>query len=204
MSRGTLKATVLKGALVLVPLVTIFYIASFAADSWLVRQSRGVIYSDVAKLPQTAVAIVLGGGVHPGGILSKSSRWRMKSAVMLYKQGKVSTLLITGDGGGNVEDELTPMTQYALDYGVPIAAIWQDRYGYRTLTSCENAHEKFHLDRAVIVTQMYHLPRAIYLARSVGMHPIGFAAEDHGDAFLRFKNRLHGYPASLLAVLQTR
>jgi vancomycin permeability regulator SanA len=118
------------------------------------------------------VAIVLGARVWEGGAPSHTLYDRVFTAVELYKAGKISKLLMTG---GN--DEPDAMKKLALELGVPESDIVTDHLGLRTYDSCFRANRIFEVNRAIVVTQDYHLPRALYLCHNMGIDAIGVDAK---------------------------
>ena len=121
-------------------------------------------------------ALVLGAKVHKGGRLSDMLRDRMETAIALYHAGTVDTLLLSGDGRGEWS-EVKYMKLYAMEKGVPEDAILEDPEGFSTYESLSRAKELYHLDSLVIVTQKYHLYRAIYIAEDLDMDAKGASAD---------------------------
>ncbi len=111
-------------------------------------------------------ALVLGAKVHKGGRLSDMLRDRMDVGIALYHEGAVNKLLLSGDGSGEWS-ETEYMKRYAMEKGVPEEAILTDGEGYSTYESLDRAKALFHADRLVIVTQKYHLYRALYIAEDL-------------------------------------
>jgi vancomycin permeability regulator SanA len=122
------------------------------------------------------VGIVFGAKVYGSGALSPVLEARVRSAVELYRAGRVRKLLMTGDNGRVEYDEVTAMKRRAVALGVPPADVVRDFAGFRTYDSCYRAREVFAVDRAVLVTQAFHLNRAIFLARRLGIDAIGYVA----------------------------
>ena len=115
---------------------------------------------------------------------------RVNTAVNLYKAGKVKILLMTGDNHITSYNEPEAMRQYALSLGIPDSALVLDYAGFRTYDSCYRAHAIFKVDQAILVTQAFHLDRALLTCNSLGVKSVGVAA----DAV-----RLEGYePINLL------
>lgn len=174
------KFPVVRGFVMIATILVAIAVIVVALSCYWVRHSTAdYIYNDAASLPKRNVAIVLGAFVLPNGTLSSVLRGRVDSAVALYKEGKVSKLLMTGDNGSKRYDEVTAMKKYAMAAGVPDIAIVRDYAGFRTFDSCYRAKHVFGVDRAVVVTQRFHLPRAIYIARHVGIDTVGFIAPDN-------------------------
>lgn len=123
-------------------------------------------------------AVVLGAKVHKDGTLSDMLKDRMDAAIMLYHDGAVEKLLLSGDNSGAV-GEVTAMKVYAMKNGVPEDAILEDYEGYSTYESMDRAKKVFGLDSFVVVTQKYHLYRAIYIAEDMDIDAKGVSADLH-------------------------
>ena len=123
-----------------------------------------------------AYAVVLGAKVHEGGRLSDMLRDRMETAILLYKEGKVTGLLLSGDGRGEWS-EVKYMKAYAMEHGVPEEDILEDPEGYSTYETMLRAKEVYGLESIVAVTQKYHLYRALYIAEDIGMQARGADAD---------------------------
>jgi SanA protein len=141
--------------------------------------AREAIFRDVAAVPRKRVAIVFGAQVLPGGRLSSALAYRVDAAIALYKAGKVERLLMTGDNRTPEYDEPTAMRNYAVARGVPADAIERDYAGLRTYDSCYRARSVFGVrpDEAILVTQEYHLSRALFTCGKLDVRAIGFVAE---------------------------
>ncbi|MFA6210858.1 MAG: ElyC/SanA/YdcF family protein [Candidatus Obscuribacterales bacterium] len=129
------------------------------------------IYSDAKLVPATSVAIVFGAGIG-----SREFKDRVSTAATLYKLGKVKKLLMTGDNGHLSYNEPQAMKDEAVRDGVPAADITCDYAGFRTYDSLYRAKEIFEVKQAVLVTQRYHLPRAMFLAQKLGLEVTGVDA----------------------------
>jgi vancomycin permeability regulator SanA len=140
------------------------------------RAARGRLYR-VADAPARPVAIVFGAGVRADGSLTSALADRVDTAVELYHAGKVQKLLMSGDNSRPGYDEPTAMKGYALSRGVPASAIELDFAGYHTHRTCARARRTFGVSEALLVTQGYHLPRALYLCRAVGIDAVGVIAD---------------------------
>ncbi|MDQ2730602.1 MAG: YdcF family protein [Armatimonadota bacterium] len=144
---------------------------------WVLRETAPFIFHDLAAVPVRPVAIVFGAKVLPGGVLSTVLRARVDAAISLYKASKVKKLLMTGDNGRADYDEVTAMKTYAVKKGVPPEDVVRDFAGFRTLDSCYRARHIFEVDKAILVTQAFHLPRALFTARHMGIDAVGFVAD---------------------------
>jgi SanA protein len=142
-----------------------------------------LVYS-LDQVPSKPVAIVFGAGIWPDGSLSDILADRVDTAIDLYKQGKVQKLLFTGDNRYLNYNEPQRMTEYAIARGVPETDIVQDYAGRRTYDSCYRALHIFKVDSAILVTQAYHLPRALFTADHLGIRVVGVAADRHHYVYI--------------------
>lgn len=132
--------------------------------------------SDTAQIAPR-VAIVFGARVYSQERLSAMLRDRVDTAIDLYHAGKVDMLLLTGGQNGLEYDEPAAMMAHALARGVPAAAIQPDYGGRRTYDSCYRAVYIFQVEHAVLVTQEFHLPRALLLCDNLGIEVVGVKAD---------------------------
>lgn len=140
------------------------------------RRYQPLIYS-IDDAPAAPVAIVFGAGVYeeserPSLVL----RHRLETAAHLVAEGKAAQVLLSGDGSPD-SVEVDVMARYAISVGIPEDALILDREGFRTRATCERAYEAFGFRQAVLVTQVFHLPRALFLCDEVGLEAVGVAAD---------------------------
>ena len=131
-------------------------------------------------VPPAPVAIVLGAGIRGGQPTPFLAR-RLDIAIDLFRRGRVRGLLMTGDNGRVEHDEVGVMAAYAVAHGVPAEVIGKDHAGFDTYDSCYRAREIFGVRRAIIVTQSFHLPRATYVCRQLGVETFGVGDDTAGD-----------------------
>jgi len=137
-----------------------------------------LIYTSVDYVPARRVAIVFGAGYWPSGALSAVLQDRVDTAIALYRAGKVEKLLFSGDNRFVYYNEPAKMLEYALEQGVPREAIVLDYAGRRTYDTCYRARDIFQAPTQVIlVTQRYHLPRALLTCRGLGLQAVGLVAD---------------------------
>jgi vancomycin permeability regulator SanA len=141
------------------------------------RSVESVGYDDVAAVPVRPVAIVFGAGVVDGKPTPALAE-RVHGAVELYKQGKVGRVLMSGDHSTLAYDEVSVMKQQAVAEGVPADAITRDHAGFNTYDSCYRARDIFGVRAAVLVTQDYHLSRALFTCRELGIDAVGLRISD--------------------------
>ncbi len=140
------------------------------------ERAKNLIYSS-DNVPEYPVAIVFGAWVDANGYPSAVLEDRVKMGVNLYKAGKVKALLLTGDNHITSYNEPEAMRQYAISLGVPDSALVLDYAGFRTYDSCYRAHEVFKVSQAILVTQAFHLDRALLVCNSLGVESVGVAAD---------------------------
>ncbi len=159
-------------------------LGALALRWWTDRTAKPLIYS-LETAPPRRVAIVFGAGVWPDGRLSAILEDRVYTAVQLYRAGKVEKLLMTGDNRFIEYNEPGHMRAYALSLGVPDEDIVLDYAGRRTYDSCYRARHIFGVSSAILVTQAYHLDRALFTARALGIDAVGVAADRQPYVYLR-------------------
>lgn len=134
------------------------------------------IYS-VETAPEAPVAVVFGAAVLRDGRLSTVLRDRMDTAIALYQAGKVDKLLVSGDNSRDGYDEPSAMMAYAIARGVAPDDVQPDYAGHRTYDTCYRAQAVFQVEEALLVTQHFHLPRAIFTCRQLGVAANGVSAD---------------------------
>jgi SanA protein len=151
-------------------------------------------FADLAKVPSTETALVLGTApIGPEGGPNRYFVYRLDAAAALWKAGKVKYLIASGS-----DQEPTAMRVGLLERGVPADAIYRDPMGYRTWDSVLRARDVYGQKRLVIVSQGFHLDRALFIARSEGVEAWGFAARDVDQPYSVF-TELRRYPSALRA-----
>jgi SanA protein len=128
------------------------------------------------EAPAERVAIIFGAGLRYDGSPTAMLRDRVLTGAALYFSGKVEKLLMSGDNRFIEYNEPEAMRQFALSVGVPDEAIVLDYAGRRTYDTCYRAKAIFGLDRALLVTQDFHLPRALFLCNKLGVETYGVEA----------------------------
>lgn len=153
-------------------------IYAVAVDAYIRSSSSKYILSsdEAAALGNTDCILVLGAGVH-GETLSHMLEDRVKTGITLYEKGASPKILMSGDHGREDYDEVNAMKNYAKKEGVPSADIFMDHAGFSTYESMYRAKEVFCAKKIIIVSQKYHLYRAIYVARSLGLDAYGVDAQ---------------------------
>lgn len=149
------------------------HIRSSAAPYILDRQTA--LSADL--LPNTDCIMVLGCGVNSDGTPRLLLRDRLDCGAALYLNGEAPKLLMSGDHGRVGYDEVNGMKNYAIEYGIPSSDVFMDHAGFSTYESMYRARDVFDVDSLIIVTQEYHLYRAVYTARSLGLDAYGVSCD---------------------------
>lgn len=142
-------------------------------------QAEGKIQTSITEIPAEnppRVAIVLGAKVWENGEPSDALYDRIVTAVELYRAGRVQKILMSGDNPSESYDEPTAMKATAVKLGVPGDDVVLDFAGRRTYDTCFRAREIFAVEKAIVVTQEFHLPRTLYLCNNLGVNSIGITA----------------------------
>jgi vancomycin permeability regulator SanA len=170
------KRTLVKIILVFVCLLTAGVIFSLSVHVYI--GSYGNRYHSTPEdAPKAEAAIVLGALVYNNDVVSDAVYDRVVTGVNLYKTGKVKKVLLTGDHGSRGYDEVNAMKKLALKLGMPEKDIFLDHAGFNTYESMYRAKAIFGLNNALVVTQDFHLPRSVYLARKHNIEAWGISAK---------------------------
>ncbi|WP_345367119.1 SanA/YdcF family protein [Actinoallomurus liliacearum] len=146
--------------------------ALFLPGAWMYAEA-GRYRTDVAHAPRVTVGMIFGAGIYSSGQPSRMLDERLKLGATLYRAGKVRVLLVTGDNSRKDYDEPSAMRDVLIAEGVPQTRIVLDYAGFSTWDSCARAKQIFGVDQAILVTQNFHLPRALTLCRAAGIEAWG-------------------------------
>ena len=139
---------------------------------------RNIITPEEAtKIDDIDCIVVLGCQVKDDGKPSDMLADRLRRGIELYNQGVAPKIIMSGDHGQKEYDEVNTMKQVAVDAGIPSNDIFMDHAGFSTYESLYRAKEIFEADKIIVVTQKYHLYRAVYNARKLGLDAYGVAAD---------------------------
>ena len=178
MSERTRK--VLKLLSIAVVIGLIFVLIGACINLYVIHTGGKRIYSVKAMRGSHADCIlVLGAGLKPDGSPSDMLRDRLYFACDLWKEGVSDTVLVSGDRASEAYDEVTAMKNYLLAHGVPEEAILEDPMGYSTSESLKRAKDIFGYENVVVVTQRYHLYRALYIAQKIGLDAKGVNSDPY-------------------------
>ncbi|WP_434744116.1 SanA/YdcF family protein [Micromonospora sp. SH-82] len=147
-----------------------------ASVAWIRHGADGHLYTE-AGVPEAPVALVLGTRVNPDGTPSPFLSGRLAVAQRLLDTGKVRAILVSGDNMNADYNEPEAMRRWLVEQGVPADRVVLDHAGYDTYDSCARAKRIFGVDRATVVTQSFHLPRAVAVCRRLGIDTAGVGDE---------------------------
>ena len=181
-------------------------LAVFGLSSFVKNRTADKIVNETeaAKLDADCI-LVLGCGVREDCTPSLMLRDRLETGVALYEAGAAPKLLMSGDHGRKDYDEVNLMKDYAMEKGIPSEDIFMDHAGFSTYDSMVRARDIFCAKTVVIVSQEYHLYRALYLAEKLGLEAYGVPALDvnyRGQAYREFREMLARSKDFCTAVIQ--
>lgn len=151
--------------------------------------SKYIIRPD--EVPKTDAILVLGAYVFPDGTVSFMLNDRLTEACELYKRGKAEKILVSGDHGRKDYDEVNSMKNFLKDKNIPENDVFMDHAGFNTYESIYRARDIFQVKKVIIVTQEYHLMRAEFIARELGLEAYGIASDQHnyGEVMTTYRLR---------------
>lgn len=160
--------------------VTIFLLFGFFSINYYVDiSSRDYIFQTIKDAPSADVIVILGAGVRPNKEMSDVFRDRVDVAIELYEGKKADKILVSGYSEDEYYDEVKVANKYLLEAGVKEENILLDGAGYNTFESMRRMREITNANSFLIVTQNFHLPRSLYIARKLGMESYGVSADLH-------------------------
>jgi SanA protein len=161
------------------------------------RATEPHIFYTAEAAPTSTVALVLGASV-VSGEPSPALRERALGALALYRAGKVEKILVSGDDSVEGFDEVSPVRRLLQEEGVEDSDIFLDHAGFDTYSSMYRARDVFAVHDAIIVTQGFHVPRAVFLAHQLGLEAAGLAVAERGDPVT---NQIREWGASVKAMI---
>lgn len=167
-----------KGFLFLLILFILGMSASFFINTYMKvsTSDRMISAEEAVLLDHVDCILILGAGVTENGTPTNMLEDRLSQGIELYELGVSDRILMSGDHGRLDYDEVNVMKQFAMAAGVPSAHIFMDHAGFSTYESIYRARDIFEADRIIIVTQDYHLYRALYIAEKLGLDAYGVAS----------------------------
>lgn len=168
---------------------------------WVVLRTNGRIYDQVADVPPAKVAVLLGTSRNTANGPNVFFMNRIKAAAELYHAGKVLKIIVSGDNSQMNYNETEAMRRELVKMGVPDAAIVNDHAGFRTLDSVVRAKSVFDQDEIIVVSQRFHVQRALFIADAKGIKATGYVAKDPLHGFPYYKVMVREVFARVKAVL---
>jgi SanA protein len=175
-------------------------LVTIAANLWVRHVARPYLHGAASEVA-APIAIVPGASVHRDGTPSPQLEDRLMAALALVSARRVERILVSGARDG-AYDEAGPMRRWLIQRGVRPSIVIDDHAGFRTLDTMERAARVFSVTHAVVCTQQYHLPRAVFLARRAGIDAVGLAV-DAADPGLSGSNAVRESLANLVAVIDS-
>jgi SanA protein len=178
-----LSKAAISGAFLLVLVVV-------GSNAYILLSAEGESTGKVADVPPAQVAIVPGALVQPNGKLSVMLGDRVRQAARLWHAGKVEKVLVSGDHHTWAYDEPDTMRKALVRHGVPPRDIFEDHAGFDTWATMVRARSIFGVQDAVVVTQDFHMPRALFLADEAGIHATGLTSDLHHYGYQLHKSEV--------------
>jgi SanA protein len=150
----------------------------------IIQTTKSKIYTAMDTVPQKDVALLLGTSKYTvGGYTNLFFKYRIKAAVDLYNQGKVKHIIVSGDNSLQSYNEPREMLKALILLGIPDSVITLDFAGFRTLDSVVRCKKVFGQSKVIIVSQRFHIERALFIAEKYDMEAIGFAAQSPPERY---------------------
>lgn len=175
-----LEKSILKNILFCGILVCTFcFIVALIINIFIISYSQKYIFNNIDDIQNSQCAMILGAKVYSSGAISYVVRDRTESALELFKNDKVAKILISGDHGKKNYDEVNTIKNYIkMMHHIEDKDLFMDHAGFSTYESMYRARDIFLISDMVIVTQRFHLPRSIYIARKLGIDAVGYIAKE--------------------------
>lgn len=156
-------------------LLIIGVVAVVSVNYYVKSSTKKNIYYSIKKFPKNDVGIIFGAGIN-GDQPSKYLKDRLDAGIMLWKAKRINKILLSGDNGREEYDELTVMKNYCFNHGVDTTKIFIDYAGFDTYSTMYRAKHIFKIKKATLISQEYHLNRAIYIGNKLGVKSAGYSA----------------------------
>ena len=173
-----MKRRIKRFFIILISAAVLLATAAFVPNFIVIKKTESniVALEEAAELSDVDCAVILGAGVREGKP-TPMLRDRLLVGIDLYKSGAVKKLIMSGYHGSTDYDEVNIMKSFAVDRGVPDEDIFMDHAGFSTYETIYRAREIFEADNIIIVSQKYHLYRALYIAEKLGIKSVGVSAD---------------------------
>ena len=182
--------------------ILLVVLAAWLADRRMTREAADWSFADLAQAPAVETALVLGTApIGPEGGPNRYFVYRLDTAAALWKAGKAKVLLVSGNRDGEGYDEPAAMRAGLIARGVPAEAIRIDNEGYRTRASVLRTRDVYGQSKILIVSQRFHVGRALYIAHRAGIEAWGVDARDVDTPYSVF-TELRRFPSALFGVIE--
>jgi len=175
------KKYLIRGGLAVCAVIGLGILFFFGVQIYVAQSAKDYLLSDASEAPVSDAVMILGAKVYSNGNPSPLLRERLDYGYELYSRGKAKKILVSGDHGQNDYDEVNAMREYLITKGVPIEDIFMDHAGFNTYDSMYRAKAVFCIETLLICTQEFHIGRAVYIARSLGIGRIRLSVRRQGD-----------------------
>lgn len=182
-------------------IIVLVIITLLTTNLIVINSSKNKTYNTVKSIPKNNVGLILGANKYVrNGCINLYYKYRLESAIKLYKANKINYIIISGDNSTKDYDEPNMFKTDLIKNGIPEQHIFLDFAGFRTLDSVVRAKAIFGQENITIISQEFHNQRAIYLAQKHGLHAIGFNAKNVSKR-AGLKTNLREYLAKTKAVI---
>ena len=182
-----MKTTKIKAGIIISGLVLITLLSSVFINLYMISYAKKYIYKSIEDLPGKYTVIIPGSKVYSDNI-SHVARDRVDAAVNCFKQNKCQRFLISGDHGRKNYDEVNQFRKYIQNiYNIDGEIIFMDHAGFSTYETMYRAKEIFCVDNAIVISQNFHLARAVYIARKLGIDVVAYEAPE----LVNYSRNLH-------------
>ena len=182
-------------------LIVLFAVSILGSNIIVERSAENLVYTNIQDIPNHKVGLVLGCSKHlSDGRQNLFFKYRIQAALDLYTNKKIEYLIVSGDNSVKYYDEPTDMRNELIRRGIPEAAIYRDYAGFRTLDSVIRTAEVFGEKKFVVISQEFHVERAVCIAKAKGLKVVGYNAKEV-NVFNSFKTKVREYLARTKMVL---
>jgi len=176
-------------------------ISIFVINLTIYIETKQYIYNKISEAPDAEAVIILGAAVLSNRSPSPILKDRADIAIQLYKLKKVSKILVSGDNSTVNYNEVNPVRIYLLNKGVLDQDIFLDHAGFNTYSSMYRARDIFKVSSTIIASQSFHLPRAVFIARELGMNAYGFDADAGHILFINYVREVFANEKAVLNLM---
>lgn len=180
-----LKKYVKRAAVLMISTILAISVSVLIINKYVEEKGKEFIFESI-DVPKADAILVLGAYVTPDGTVSYMLNDRLTVAYELYQMGKAEKLIVSGDHGRKDYDEVNAMKKFLMDKGISDQDIFMDHAGFSTYESLYRARDIFQVKRVIIVTQEYHLMRAVFIGRELGIEAYGVVSDKRNYVYMDF------------------